>query len=441
MDELDLEFELDVLTIYDKSGKVVRTVRSSSSACERNADCNGHGVCGQDSKCVCDEGFVGGACSIPREIVVNSDEARLVLTTDLNDIPGRWAGNGTAPHGVVLHYRGVYPCLNDCSKKGECVLGECVCQETRIGDDCSVIKDTVEVDTAVFWVFFAIAIAGIVLNLGLIMFFVVAGMSSSDTFKVVRYLNPAFCIMVSVGCIIALVALPLLGLNSDIASEDTLNDVCKVYPWLLTLAWALVFSCTAAKDIKLIIILSKAQSFQKVKVSNLEMFRIIGPCLAIVLLFNILWIAIDPLELDWEAKNADTKYFVCKGDHTLVWQIVAYVLCACLILISAVLSLRNWWIPSYLSETKVICTVVYNTVLVTCVVIPLYYVFEEDATLKFVLVGAGFILVVILGLTVLLNGSEVTGAGRQQVPDHRVSYRQRRWQGTACRQLGWHYCR
>lgn len=102
-------------------------------------DCLGHGVC-NGSACVCHDGWKGPACQEPK--CLNDCSGHGNCTFDLAKSSAECVCQyGFSPPDCVSPavYREISPCPNECSGRGLCLDGNCLCSESNLGSDCSQV--------------------------------------------------------------------------------------------------------------------------------------------------------------------------------------------------------------------------------------------------------------------------------------------------------------
>ena len=112
------------------------------------ASCSGHGRCGPDGQCACDAGFVGAACDVldppPPPPPASSNES-----VALAWCPDECSGNGLCSREGECKCRDgfgggdcaqlTFACAANCSGHGHCEWGTCVCSEGAHGAACESI--------------------------------------------------------------------------------------------------------------------------------------------------------------------------------------------------------------------------------------------------------------------------------------------------------------
>ncbi len=115
--------------------------------------------------------------------------------------------------------------------------------------------------------------------------------------SVVKIGQPEFLLILCIGAMISSSSIIPLSLAEADVGEDTAaaSRSCQALPWLYSLGWVLMYSSLTAKSYRLTMVAKAASRMNRIKITALQMSKIIIVFVVLDAIILIAWQAIDPL--------------------------------------------------------------------------------------------------------------------------------------------------
>lgn len=113
--------------------KMAKRIADNYASTNCDGGCNGHGVCGPNKMCLCEDKWFGDVCDSPR--CENDCGGRGVCIKEKCICEKGFFGK------ICQHQR----CPDDCSGNGYCLQGSCECLGSATGPNCAVVPEGIEV--------------------------------------------------------------------------------------------------------------------------------------------------------------------------------------------------------------------------------------------------------------------------------------------------------
>eukprot|EP00743_Colponemidia_sp_Colp-15_P002962 GILK01003204.1.p1 GENE.GILK01003204.1~~GILK01003204.1.p1 ORF type:complete len:853 (-),score=95.15 GILK01003204.1:498-3056(-) len=214
-------------------------------------------------------------------------------------------------------------------------------------------------ELGVFWAFGSLAIIGIVLCLGIGIFF-----TMNRNHKTVRSASLRFCYLMLGGAIFCYITVLLLYPRPD-------DDMCRAQFWMGHTGFVLLFGALFAKT-RRIAILFNNKKLRKLRITDFHVLRVVLSALAVTFLYLIIWTAQGRIRSESTLISGRTYADMCTFDGEF-WSKVPVAVEGLIILYGAYLSFITRNAVSEYNESKYIGASIYSILFVGVIVIPLVW--------------------------------------------------------------------
>lgn len=201
---------------------------------------------------------------------------------------------------------------------------------------------------------------------------------------VIKASSPRMLILLLVGSVCVLVTVFVLGDGSE--------QMCQSIPFLGGCGITVMLSCLLATNFRIDQIFSST-SLRVTKITDNQLLLMIVALLAMELVIDIVWIAVDPLKpVDVLLSGSDFMTFSsCTTLNTFLWYALylGYKFVLALYLVFLATKTRN--VPSMFNEAKSLALVVYNLTLFSLILVPMVLLLGQKLDAQYALSCLGLI--------------------------------------------------
>jgi gamma-aminobutyric acid type B receptor len=154
------------------------------------------------------------------------------------------------------------------------------------------------------------------------------------------------------------------------------NELCVAFPWLLGVAFVLVYGCLFIKTWALYRVWSKAVKYQRTNLTPGYIVKCLSLGLSVEIVFLIIWTVVDPPRASNVTVVNNTLERQCDTDHPTFW-IIFLAAKGVWLVFGAVLSILTRNIAKENNESTTIAYAIYNITLLLAIAIPLAMLLNE----------------------------------------------------------------
>jgi len=182
--------------------------------------------------------------------------------------------------------------------------------------------------------------------------------------------TPLFCFLINLGVLTGYVA-------TMVVLPDPTATLCLAFPWLVGIAFTLIYGCLFLKTWRIFSILRASQKLQRVQLSNGYICRLIGLYFLVEAIYLIIWTVVEPPKVELVDMINNEQQLQCNSKHyVLFWGLfIGYKFCW--MVFGVVMAIRTRFIYEKFNESKQIYYCIYNAVTVIIVAIPLLAVLSN----------------------------------------------------------------
>jgi len=176
--------------------------------------------------------------------------------------------------------------------------------------------------------------------------------------------TPFFCILINVGVLIGYIA-------AATTLPQPTDSLCAAFPWLVGIAFTLIYGCLFLKTWRVFWILRAAQKLHKVKLSTWYICKLIGLYFLFELTYLVIWTVADPLKAEYVSVIDNQEQLQCNSKNWGTFWGVFLGYKFLWMLFGALMAVRTRTIFEKFNESKQIYYCIYNAVTVLVIGIPL----------------------------------------------------------------------
>lgn len=154
------------------------------------------------------------------------------------------------------------------------------------------------------------------------------------------------------------------------------DELCLAFPWLIGIAFTLVYGCLFIKAGILYRIWRYSMKLKRISVTPLTVIKYIGVALTIEIVLLVVWSAVDRPRVKQVEMVDHTLQAHCHSDTPTFW-IIFLCLKGCWLLFGAVISVLTRDIIKEHNDFSAVAYAIYNNVILLAIAIPLAIVLEK----------------------------------------------------------------
>jgi hypothetical protein len=221
---------------------------------------------------------------------------------------------------------------------------------------------------------------------------------------VIKASQPFFLIMLCVGVFTFSASIIPIVIDDEHSSVDACNKSCMSLPWLLSLGWSILFSALYAKLRRINLVVSNAQRFRSVKISEKDMMRSISVLFTCNLVLIALWNILDPIVWERRLISPTESFGFCTVGvrSNVTWKVIVVllgILNGGVLIVANVEAYKARKIDTEYGESVYIGLIMLFFLQIVLVGVPLFFIVQSNLVARFFLTTS---MVFIMSLTVLL---------------------------------------
>ena len=201
-----------------------------------------------------------------------------------------------------------------------------------------------------------------------------------------RFSSPVFLVLILIGAMLTMGGL----LTYSVLTPNVTS--CNFHLWFTVMGVILMMAPMLAKTWRLVRIFRGSQAFKKVEISNSAVFGWVSVVAAPVIILLIVWTSVDTngptRRNDIEAKEYT---ITCSNDNLEIYLGVLFGYIGVLGVIAAVVSFYVRKVSNRVSEATYIALIIYNSILIATIFLPLIFYLSDDPTVIFALEVGGLL--------------------------------------------------
>ncbi|GAB6025070.1 Metabotropic GABA-B receptor subtype 2, isoform C [Chamberlinius hualienensis] len=220
--------------------------------------------------------------------------------------------------------------------------------------------------------------------------------------RYIKMSSPYLNNLIIIGCMLIYASIILLGMDSELISEQSLPYICTVRAWVLMAGFTLAFGSMFSKTWRVHAIFTNIKLNKKV-IKDYQLFIIVGVLVVVDVAIMTTWQVVDPfyretktLQPQVHPSNEDLLIIpqleYCKSDKMTAFMVAVYAYKGLLMVIGCFLAweTRHVSIPA-LNDSKYIGMSVYNVVIMCVMGAAVSHLMSDQQNAAFILISA-FIL-------------------------------------------------
>ena len=218
----------------------------------------------------------------------------------------------------------------------------------------------------------------------------------------IRQSQPFFLIMVCIGSALMGSTIIPLAIDDEIASQRGCDVACMIAPWLFTVGFSFVFAALYSKLLRLNILMKNAISFNKIKVTTMDVMLPFCVLLGLNLVFLITWTAADPMYWHRSETSPTSSYGLCRlgsNNVSIAMAILVFGVNILALILALIETYKARKVTYDLSDGGSISMVVISVFQVCLVGVPILPLVKDDPSAGFLLKSG---LVFVISLSCLL---------------------------------------
>lgn len=204
--------------------------------------------------------------------------------------------------------------------------------------------------------------------------------------QIYRMSSPTFLVLILVGAIVEMGGLLTYSVLTPTESS------CNFHLWLTTLGIIFMFAPLLAKTWRLFRIFHQAKTFQAVSITNAMVFGWVVVVATPVIILLIVWTSINTNGPERDNNLPDRTYTITCGNPNLeIYLGILFGYLGFLGIAAAITSFLVRKISSTFSEAKYLALIIYNSILIGAVILPLIFYLSDDPTARVALEVGGLL--------------------------------------------------
>jgi len=209
------------------------------------------------------------------------------------------------------------------------------------------------------------------------------------------YYSPFYCSIIILGVFISFVA------TATVLPYPT-DNLCIAFPWLLGIAFNLVYGCLFIKTWVLYSIFHKASKLQRTNLTPFYILKVLSVFLGIEIVFLIIWTVVDPPKAGYADLLDNRQEWQCVN-HTSVFWIIFLSFKGAWLIFGAGMAFLSRNIAKEYNESKSIAYAIYNDIVLLIVAVPLAIVLKDQRSGIVIVEAAAVLLTFTFTLIILFT--------------------------------------
>lgn len=214
----------------------------------------------------------------------------------------------------------------------------------------------------------------------------------------IKMSSPYLNSLIIIGCILTYTSVILLGLDSELTSEESLPFICSVRAWILMSGFTLAFGSMFSKTWRVHTIFTDIK-LNKKAITDYQLFAVVAVLLAIDIAIMTTWQTVDPFYRETKKlppinhpTNQDFQVVpemeYCKSNQMTIFLGAIYLYKGLLMVIGCFLAweTRHVSIPA-LNDSKYIGMSVYNVVIMCVIGAAISFVLADQQNASFIIIS------------------------------------------------------
>eukprot|EP01097_Dermamoeba_algensis_P011712 TRINITY_DN9195_c0_g1_i1.p1 TRINITY_DN9195_c0_g1~~TRINITY_DN9195_c0_g1_i1.p1 ORF type:complete len:360 (-),score=106.28 TRINITY_DN9195_c0_g1_i1:161-1129(-) len=180
----------------------------------------------------------------------------------------------------------------------------------------------------------------------------------------------------------------IFGMDMNHVSQSRMDDLCVLQVWFVGISFIFLFSPLFMKSVRILWI-TRLPTLDAASHIDKKIMLIIFATLIIEIIILGVWTGRDPLKTKEISKSSNEIYYFCESEslaYPIVWLIYKGILLCLGILIGYMT--RNF--DKRFNESKVIAFSIYNTFIISVIVVPLAFI-QKEPNVHFIIKCIGVI--------------------------------------------------
>ncbi|XP_045204185.2 gamma-aminobutyric acid type B receptor subunit 1-like [Mercenaria mercenaria] len=228
--------------------------------------------------------------------------------------------------------------------------------------------------------------------------------------------HPRMNSIVVIGCILCLICVFLLGLDSRFVSEDTYPLICQLRAWILSFGFSLGYGGMFSKIWTVHRLTTSSRQKNKKEVKNCEMYIVLTAIILIDLIILTTWQAIDPMYRSLEMFDLEpapsTEHDImykpylehCDSNNISIWLGVVFGHKGILLLFGIFLSYETRSVKlKQVNDSRFVGMSIYNVVVLCVITVPIVLIIKSQQDASFAFVALAIILCSFLSLGLIFG--------------------------------------
>ncbi|XP_060587127.1 gamma-aminobutyric acid type B receptor subunit 1-like [Ruditapes philippinarum] len=234
--------------------------------------------------------------------------------------------------------------------------------------------------------------------------------------RCILHSHPNMNSIVVLGCILCLLCVFLLGLDSRFVAEETYPLICQLRAWILSLGFSLAYGGMFSKIWTVHRLTTSSRQKNKKEVKNCEMYVVLTAIILIDLIILSTWQAIDPMYRSLEmfdlepapSTDQDIMYKPylehCDSNNISIWLGVVFGHKGILLLFGIFLSYETRSVKlKQVNDSRFVGMSIYNVVVLCVITVPIVLIIKSQQDASFAFVALAIILCSFLSLGLIFG--------------------------------------
>lgn len=211
---------------------------------------------------------------------------------------------------------------------------------------------------------------GVIIGIGVIMAFLSIVILAFRWDRFSTY-GPFYCAIINFGVIVAYIA-------GAVVLPEATDGLCLAFPWLLGIAFNLVYGCLFIKTWVLYRVFRKATQMKKTNLTPFYILRVLSMFVGIEVVFMLIWTFVDPPKAGYADLLDNRKEWQCTNSkNSNVFWVVFLAIKGAWLVFGAILAFMTRNIVKEYNESKSIAYAIYNDIVLIIIAIPLALTLKE----------------------------------------------------------------
>src|SRR3989338_1559866 len=205
--------------------------------------------------------------------------------------------------------------------------------------------------------------------------------------KIYRFSSTIFLVLILVGAMLTMGGL----LTYSVLTPNAVS--CNFHLWFTVMGVVLMMAPMLAKTWRLVRIFQGTQAFKKVHISNSAVLGWASVVAAPVVILLIAWTSVSTNE-PTRTNDIETKQYTitCSNSHLEIYLGILFGYLGFLGVMAAIASFYVRKVSNRVGEAKYIALIIYNSILISAIILPLIFYLSDNPTISFGLEVGGLLV-------------------------------------------------